>query len=184
MLQMRCFGRFHANFALWIFVAMFCSMPGWAQEPQPSEASRQPAGEPVSPANQGKKVTKVWTNEDMGAVRSAPISQVGKTDPPIQSTNVSASSPVKPANAQLIGTYRKQLARLQAQQALTEKQIAELKDFNRGEQGHDTGLQLHKRYNLEPIDEQIRKLEGKRKQISDQIDALYDAARKKGIEAG
>jgi hypothetical protein len=119
----------------------------------------------------------------MGAVKASPVSQVGRSEPATPS-GTSHPPSAAPASPQLIATYRKQLAQLQAQQASVEKQIAELKDFQRGEPGHDSGLQLHKRYSNEPIDVQIHKLEDKRKQIADQIDALSDAARKKGILSG
>jgi hypothetical protein len=154
------------------------------QNPAPSQAASQQAPADASTsANQRKKTKKVWTNEDMGAVKDSPVSQVGKTEPAMPSSNPPPSHTTA-VSPQLVATYRKQLVQLQAQQASVEKQIADLKDFQRGEPGHDPGMQLHKRYNLAPIDEQIRKLEVRHKQIADQIDTVLDAARKKGIESG
>jgi uncharacterized protein (UPF0335 family) len=48
----------------------------------------------------------------------------------------------------------------------------------------EAGRQLHKRYNAAPIPEQIAKLEEKRKHLQDQIEAIYEEARKKGIPPG
>jgi uncharacterized protein (UPF0335 family) len=37
---------------------------------------------------------------------------------------------------------------------------------------------------MEPVENQVQKLEDKRKSIAAQIDGVYDAARKRGIEPG
>jgi uncharacterized protein (UPF0335 family) len=37
---------------------------------------------------------------------------------------------------------------------------------------------------MEPIEDQIRRLEEKKKQLAGQIDTIFDAARKLGIEPG
>jgi len=117
----------------------------------------------------------------MEDLRGNPISQVGdaKNDAGPRKPGIA-----QPASAQAVASFRKQLAALQAQQANVDKQIADLKNFNRGEAGHDTGLQLHKSYNTESVEAQVRKLEEKRKQLAAVIDALLDAARKRGIEPG
>ena len=178
---------------LWISLTAFVLLctaipftaPSRAQEqnPAPPQApSQQAPADASTSANLRKKTKKVWTNEDMGAVKGSPVSQVGKTEPAMPSSNPPPSNTTA-VSPQLVATYRKQLAQLQAQQASVEKQIADLKDFQRGEPGHDPGMQLHKRYSSEPIDVQIRKLEVKHKQIADQIDTVLDAARKKGIES-
>ena len=154
---------------------------GQEQSSPPEQPSPQASSEasPSSPAP--KKPKKVWTNEEMQEVKGSPVSEVGLSGSGSAERN--ASRPLKAPSAQVIASYRKQLATLQAQQASIEKQIADFKDFQRGEQGHDAGMQLHKRYSTEPIDDQIRKLEAKHKQIAEQIDAVVDTARKKGIES-
>jgi hypothetical protein len=45
-------------------------------------------------------------------------------------------------------------------------------------------MQLHKSYTMEPIQDQILKLEEKRKLVAAQMDAVLDAARKRGVEPG
>jgi hypothetical protein len=65
-----------------------------------------------------------------------------------------------------------------------DKKIDELKRFQAGELGGDAGRQLHKGYSTEPIPDQIAKLEEKKKQVREQIEAIYDYARKKGILPG
>ena len=65
-----------------------------------------------------------------------------------------------------------------------DKQIADLKSFSKGETPGANGMQLHKGYSTEPIDDQVRKLEEKKKSLAAKMDAVLDAARKQGIEPG
>jgi hypothetical protein len=137
-----------------------------ASSQKASEAEAQPV---VPPPEEHKKTKKVWTNDNLGDVSGSAISQVGDA---------------KPASSQVVASFRKQLATLQAQLAGIEKQIADLKSFSKGEAPGANGLQMHKRYTTEPVEDQVRKLEEKRKSLAAQIDAVFDAARKRGIEPG
>ena len=83
-----------------------------------------------------------------------------------------------------MASFRKQIAVLQAQLAGVEKQIADLKSFSKGESPGANGMQLHKRYSTEPIDDQVRKLGEQKKLLAAQMEAVFDAARKRGIEPG
>ena len=66
-----------------------------------------------------------------------------------------------------------------------DKQITDLKNFHAGEPSTTaSGIQLDKRYQREPIEVQIRALQNKKKDLQSKIDALYDEARKKGVEPG
>ena len=142
-------------------------------------APQRPAEDPAAAAPQ-KKTKKVWTNENLGEVSASAVSQVGEA----KSGLPAKKSDVKPASSQEIAAYRKQLSGLQTQLANVEKQIADLKSFSKGETSGAAGMQLHKGYSTEPIEGQVRKLEEKKKSLADQIDALFDAARKRGIEPG
>jgi len=126
-----------------------------------------------------KKTKKVWTNDNLGDVSGSAISQVGDAR-----NSSTANSSAKPASSQVVAAYRKQLTTLQAQLAGVEKQIADLKSFSKGEAPGANGLQMHKRYTTEPVEDQVRKLEEKRKSLAAQIDAVFDAARKRDIEPG
>jgi hypothetical protein len=152
---------------------------GQEQSSSQPQSSAQAASD-AAPASAPKKPKKVWTDENLQEVKDKPVSEVGQAQP--NSVAPKSTGLQQTPSPQLVASYRKQLATLRAQQASIEKQIADFKDFQRGEPGHDVGLQLHKRYSTEPIDDQIRKLEAKQKKIAEQIDALVDAARKKGIE--
>lgn len=101
-----------------------------------------------------------------------------------RNSSLGNSTAAKPASSQLVAAFRKQLTALQAQLAGVEKQIADLKSFSKGEAPGANGLQLHKRYSTEPVEDQVHKLEEKRKSVAAQMDAVFDAARKRGIEPG
>lgn len=116
----------------------------------------------------------------MGEAPAGAVSQPGeqKDNSPLKNT------PAKPASAQEVAEFRKQLTALQTQLAAVEKQLAQLNSFRKGETPGAVGLQLHKGYSTEPIDDQIRKLEQKRDLLAVRVDAVFDAARKRGVEPG
>jgi hypothetical protein len=150
-----------------------------------SQASPQKASEQdstavdASPAER-KKTKKVWTNDNLGEVSGSAISQVGNA----KNSSPANSSAAKPASTQVVAAFRKQLAAFQAQLSNLDKQIADLKSFSKGESSGANGLEMHKRYSTEPVEDQVRKLEEKRKVLAAKMDATFDAARKQGIESG
>jgi hypothetical protein len=124
-----------------------------------------------------KKPKKVWTNEDLSGVQAS-VSVVG--DP-----KVKPNHPVKKtANLQSVASLRKQLQKLEKEQADIEQQITDLKNFRSGEPSASSGFRLDKRYQREPLDVQIKALEKKLKDVQAQTDALLDQARKNGVEPG
>ncbi len=84
----------------------------------------------------------------------------------------------------MVAALRKQLAAFRAQLSNLDKQIADLKSFSKGEASGANGLEMHKRYSTEPVEDQVRKLEEKRRLLAAKMDAVFDAARKQGIEPG
>ena len=151
----------------------------------PSQASTQKASEQESTTAdespvERKKTKKVWTNDNLGEVSGSAISQVGNA----KDSSPANRSAAKPASPQVVAAFRKQLATLQAQLSDLEKQIADLKSFSKGESSGANGLELHKRYSTEPVEDQMRKLEEKRRLLAAKMDATFDAARKQGIESG
>jgi hypothetical protein len=154
-----------------------------SSSPQSQEMSKKSGGQESQAADpsaeEGKKTKRVWTNDNLKEVNSSGVSQVG-SDKNISSGK---NAPVKPASPQA-AAIRKQISTLQAQLANLDKQIAELQSFSKGEKSGDVGLQLHKGYTTEPIPDQIRKLEEKKKLVAAQIDSKIDEARKLGIQPG
>src|SRR5712675_459569 len=152
-----------------------------SQSPAASQATDQSAtsNQANTPA-EPKRAKKVWTNENLTEVSGTAISQIGDT-------KISAfpkSGAAKPVRSQRVATFRKQLAAFQAQLAVMDKQIADLKSFSKGESSGANGLQMHKSYTMEPVQDQVLKLEDKRKMVAAQMDSVFDAARKRGIEPG
>lgn len=152
--------------------------------PQSQEVSKKASGQESQGADSSpeerKKTKKVWTNDNMSEVSASAVSQIGTE----KDRSAGKSTAVKPASSPVVASFRKQLAALQTQMSNLEKQIADLKSFSKGEAPGANGLQLHKSYSTEPVDDQVRKLEEKRKQLAIQTDTLFDAARKLGIEPG
>jgi hypothetical protein len=151
----------------------------------PSPASPQTASTPPTASGshcstEPKKTKKVWTNENLAEVSGSAVSQIGDA----KNGSSGKSSTTKPASPQVVATFRKQLAALQTQLTYIDKQIADLKSFSKGEASGANGLQMHKSYTMEPIPDQVQKLEEKRKMLAVQMDAVFDVARKRGIEPG
>ena len=115
----------------------------------------------------------------MGEVSGSAISKVDDAR-----NSSPGNSSATPASSQVVAAFRKQLTTLQVQLVAVEKQIADLKSFSKGETPGANGMQLHKGYSTEPVGDQVRKLEEKRKSLATQMDAVFDAARKRGIEPG
>ena len=140
-------------------------------------SGQQPTDTPSSTATSSNpanaKPKKVWTNDD---VAPASASVVAKATSPAPSATG--------ANAHLAVQLRGKLEKLQPQLQGLDTQLDELKRFQAGELSGDAGRQLHKRYSSAPIPEQIAKLEEKRNHLQDQIEAIYEEARKKGILPG
>lgn len=161
-----------------IFLILLVAFSTAAQSP--ASGSSQPASQTkdsVAPPD-AKKSKKVWTNENLSDANGS-VSVVGdaKNKPKAEGT--------KTANAQYIASVRKQLEKLQQQLNDVDKQLADLKNFSNGEPSTSaSGVKLDKRFEREPIEVQIRALQNKKKDLESRIDALFDEARKKGVEPG
>jgi hypothetical protein len=154
--------------------------PSSQSQASPQKMSvQEPQTADLSPAER-KKTTKVWTNDNMGEAGGSAISQVGDS----KSSSPDKSAGAKPPSPQVVAGLRKQLATFQAQLSNVEKQIGDLKSFSKGEAPGANGLHLHRSYSTEPVEDQLRKLEEKRRLLAAKMDALFDAARKQGIEPG
>ena len=136
-----------------------------AQTPSDTPASTAPAAKPK----------KVWTNEDIKGAGS--VSVIGDA----RNQKYTMTRPADPAT---IAKYRTSLQKLQKQVADANEKIQEYKDFESGKPAPDAGRDLSHGYSRTPVDQQIANLEAKKKSLQEQMDAIYDAARKDGIESG
>jgi hypothetical protein len=160
-----------------------------SQEPAAPASAQDPSAANPAPAQDSAKPTpkkkKVWTNENLGDANGT-ISVVGDPDKPSASKPdaKSGSAPAKPADANLVAALRKQALALQAQLDKTDKELSDLKNFSRGDSTGSGGLKTSMDYTSASVDDQIRDLTKKRKQLQASLDAVFDAARSRGIEPG
>lgn len=140
--------------------------------PSPTGSS-SPDASSASPAN-ANPPHKVWTNDDVKQAGS--ISVVG------DKRNQKYTMSKKPDNG-AAAPYRTKLKKLQAQLADVNKKLQSFQDFQQGKPVSEGSRDMSVGYKRTPVDQQIVQLQDKKKSLQDQIDALYDEARKKGIEA-
>lgn len=155
-----------------------------------SSSSAKPAAPPADAqagaSAEKKKPKKVWTNEEIGSVKGN-VSVVGDADPSAGKTG--GKKPSTPTiSTQLhqtqIKNYRKQILELQAQIDAIDKRVAQLKNFKGENAGPSGGLIPYQSYNMVPIEEQVKQLEEKKKQLQAKIEDVENDARKNGIDSG
>jgi hypothetical protein len=168
--------------SLLLLLCGFLTLACAAQDNQatsPSVSSQQStptAGEPTpAPSAKTEKPKKVWTNDDVKSAGS--VSVVGDK----QNQKYTMTKPTDPA---VIAKYRNSLHKLEVQLDDVNKQLKLYGDFTEGKPVSENGRDMSHGYSRAPVDQQAAKLREKKKQLEDQIDQLYEEARKKGIESG
>lgn len=180
--------------------ALLISVAGVAFASQSSNPAGQSTSEPAKPAQSlaasdpgssesgKKKPKKVWTNDEIANVGGeGSISVVGKTDASAKGSpkgNSSKSTGASSAKENQTGSYRSRLRQLHNQLETTEKQISDLRNFNGESTGTSGGVDMNRGYARTSVEDQIKILEEKKKQIQAQIGDIEDEARKDGIEPG
>lgn len=170
------------SLSLPVFLLVFAALPAAAQTTDPNPPPPASQTQNPSASADAKKTKKVLTHEDLSN-STGKISVVGnaRSNP---GNKPKAAAP-KTANPQYVAWVRDQIEKLLKQIVDVDKQITDLKNFQAGEPSTNaSGVQLDKRYGREPIEVQIRALQSKRKDLQAKLDALYDEARKKGVESG
>jgi len=144
--------------------------------------SQAPASQPAparTPPATGGKPAKVWTNDDVGALRTNDSVSVVGNHAGAKKTSASSESTSYEKDP---GWYRKQLAPLQADAQKLDTQIAKLQEFIKG--GNVSEAQPFNYHLPGNPQEQLHQLEKKRQADAAKIDDLMDRARHNGIEAG
>jgi len=90
----------------------------------------------------------------------------------------------KQADEATVAKYRSNLQKLQSQLDDVNKQLQAFEDVAEGKPASEGGQDMSHGYSRVPVNQQTAKLLDKRKQLINQMDDLYDEARKKGIESG
>jgi hypothetical protein len=148
------------------------------------------------------KPKKVWTNDNLSEV-SGVISVVGTPTPSKQTvapSKISSLQPAKPestgktqtANAndgsidpKMMAELKQAVQKLQVNIDQLDRQIDQLKGASHGD-SKDLGVLTSdpSRYSMEPVPDQIKALEAKKKSQQALLDNLLDSARAVGIEPG
>jgi hypothetical protein len=135
-----------------------------------------------------KKPKKVWTNDEISTAGGpGSISVVGNTDPDSKPSSKDSSlktSPAERGRERLIANYRDRLHQLRNELESTEKKISDLRNFKAENTSASGGINMKQRYSMTPLEDQVKQLEERKKQLQSQIDAVEDQARKSGVEPG
>ena len=162
-----------------VFAALFAAATA-AQSPAANSPAPAASGQNPVPQTDPAKTKKVWTNDNLSHANNA-VSVVGDSNGGSKGKPANA----KPADAQYIASVRKQLEKLNEQMADVDKQIKDLKNFSAGNpSSSSSGVKLNKKYDRDPVEVQIRELQGQKKELQAKTDALLDEARKRGVEPG
>lgn len=173
--MIRPFASFFALITVW--PALTCAQ---TDQVQATATGSQQASIPVpgdtqtSPAPPAKP-KKVWTNEDIKGAGS--VSVIG------DSRNQKYTM-TKAADPATVAKYRNNLQKLQGQLAEVNEKIQAYEDFEAGKPVAKGGKDPNRGYNRTPVEQQLSTLQDKKRSLEVQIDALYEDARKHGIESG
>ncbi len=182
------------------FLFCLCLTPALALASQssnsgsPSDSSTEkPAPQALAPVSQhatqktGKKPKKVWTNEEISTVGGpGSISVVGNADPNVKPSSREDRTKAlpTPAGDKQIAAYRERLNQLHNELEVTEKKISDLRNFKAENTSVSGGINMNHRYSMTPVEDQVKHLEARKKQLESQIEAVEEQARKNGVEPG
>jgi hypothetical protein len=134
------------------------------------------------------KPKKVWTNDEVSNVGGdGAISVVGKADRGDSGRsliNFQKTASGSTAREKQAAAYRDRLHQSNNQLEIIDKKISQLRNFKADNSSPSGGINLSHRYSMTTVEEQVKELEEKKKQIQAQIDAVEEQARKNGLEPG
>jgi hypothetical protein len=187
------------NRSMLVLVAFLAALPCLAQsQSQDSSASAPASAKPAPTAASGKatpatrekkKLKKVWTNDDVSSIPGS-VSVVGSADKGdsagSQQKNAStgAGAAAKDVRQKQIDGYKDQIRQLRSQIDAADKSIAQLKNFKGENNSPSGGINMNQGYNMVPVEDQVKQLEDKKKQMQAKIEDVENEARKNGIDSG
>jgi len=171
------FGRLLSS--LFLFAVVASSALAQSPDNAPAQSSAPPpdaarAGSPTNPP----APKKVWTNEDMANVKGG-VSVVG--DKRNQNYHLTPAQTADPAT---VNRIKKNLQKLQGQLDDVNAKLVSYKQFEDGEPVSTGARDTSMGYSRTPVNQQMIQLQNKKKDLTSQIDDLWDEARKKGIDPG
>jgi chromosome segregation ATPase len=145
-----------------------------------------PAAGQTSTAAEKKKPKKVWTNDEIGSVKGS-VSVVGdgnSSSEKGEDKKLATSTGGDEVRKKQIENYRNQIQQFQAQIDAADKRIAQLKNFKGENTSPSGGINPNQGYNMVPVEDQVKQLEDKKKELQGKIEDVENDARKNGIESG
>ena len=142
-------------------------------------------GQTATAASKTEKAKKVWTNDEVGTLQGT-VSVVGTehgADGRTQSTKNAGGTATDPRRGK-IQRYRAAIAELRKKIDDADRRISQMKNFKAEDSSPSGGINPNGRYIMVPLDEQVKQLEAKKKQLEANIEDLENQARKEGIEPG
>ncbi len=158
--------------------------PSTAKPADPS--AKPPTNPPANTSPDKKKAKKVWTNDEIGSVKGG-ISVVGDASSSSETSGQKPSallSGTDDAHQQQIEKYRRQIEQYQGQIEAIDKRIAQLKNFKGENTNPSGGINPTQGYNMVPVEDQVKELEDKKKQLQAKIEDTEIEARKNGVDSG
>lgn len=134
-----------------------------------------------------KKPKKVWTNDEIKSAKSeaSVVGDTHKSGAPYSYTREhDGENDKENLHQQQVEECRSQIRDLSDRIAAVDKRIAQLKDFKADNTSASGGINMHQRYNMVPLADQVKQLEDAKKQLQAQIEDIENEARKNGIAPG
>lgn len=154
---------------------------------KPADPPAKPSANPQASASpEKKKAKKVWTNDEIGSVKGG-VSVVGDASSSSEKSGEkpsAAPSGTDDAHQQQIEKYRKQIEQYQGQIEAIDKRIAQLKNFKGENTNPSGGINPTQGYNMVPVEDQVKELEEKKKQLQGKIEDTEIEAHKNGVDSG
>jgi hypothetical protein len=174
-----------------LFLLLFTALPAHGQSPDSAGTPASPANPADSSANapktspEKKKAKKVWTDDDISSAKGT-VSVVGDANSSSgkSADKQSASSATDEAKQEQIKNYRDRIQQYQAQMDAIDKRIEQLKNFKAENATPAGGINPNQGYSMVPVEEQVKQLEDKKKQLQSKIDDTEVEARKNGVDSG
>ena len=167
--------------------ALCCAQNGQPANPRAADqqSTQTASGQTSSAAGKTEKTKKVWTNDEVGTLQGA-VSVVGSEQAAERKTK-SSGNDVRAATDLRRGKiqhYRAAIAELRKKIDVADQRIAQMKNFKADDSSPSGGINPNGRYIMVPLDEHVKQLEAKKKQLEANIEDLENQARREWIEPG
>jgi len=180
-----------------LYLALACPAAGLETMAQTQDSTNAAASSKASPAAKtpsaaeekkpadGTKPKKIWTNDEVGGLKGD-VSVVGTnrgTEGKAPSAQNGSGAAAEARRAKIL-RCRAAIGELRKKIDLADQRISQLKNFKADDSSPSGGINPNRGYNMIPLDEQVKQLEEKKKQLLASIEELENQAKKEGIEPG